>query len=219
MALQDLHRAERPAEALRLERAEVGRRQPAAEHRVDVAHVVARLHQAQAELGVLADAPLRPAADRLERVPAHQRHRAVLDDRVPLVAVMHADAEEAVELPVRHAPERGALEVAVRLRRLHDRDGGVGEMPGEPREPAAVDRVVGVDDADHLGARVGLAQREVERAGLESGPLRQVEEAEAGTRAARSAPRPAATAARRGCCCRRRSLRSSGSRAAPANPG
>jgi hypothetical protein len=39
--------------------------------------------------------------------------------------------------------------------------------------------IVRVDDGDHLGPRVGLAQREVERAGLEARERVDVEEAEA----------------------------------------
>jgi hypothetical protein len=62
----------------------------------------------------------------------------VLDDRVALVAVMHADAEEAVEFPVRHAPERARGKVAMRLRRLDYGDAGIAEVRDEPAQPLRV---------------------------------------------------------------------------------
>ena len=67
VGLEDLHRAERPAEALRLERLEIGGRESAAEHLVDVAHLMPGRHQAQSEFRVLADAPFAPSAHLLER--------------------------------------------------------------------------------------------------------------------------------------------------------
>src|SRR5690606_6460808 len=115
--LENLHRAERPARALRLEGLEVGRREPLAEHRIDVARLVAGVHETQTQFRVFADAPFRPAAGRFERGATHQRHGAVLDDGIALVAMMHADAEKTVELPVAHALEGAVLEIAVRLRR------------------------------------------------------------------------------------------------------
>ena len=148
---------------------------------VDVTRVVALLDQAQAELGVLADAPLGPAADLFQRAPTHHGHGAVLDQRVALVAVVHADAEEAVELPVAHALEGLALPVAVGLRRLHDGDLGLVEVRHQAGQPVGIDHVVGVDDAHHLGARIGDLEAVVERAGLEAGPVGEVEEAEART--------------------------------------
>src|SRR5690606_39405139 len=113
----DLYRALRPPAALLAERREVVGRQALAHHAIDVDGRPAAFHQAQAELGILADRPFGPLAVLAQRARAHQRHRAVLDDRVAFVAMVHADAEEAVVLVVHHAAERLALPVAVRLRR------------------------------------------------------------------------------------------------------
>ena len=178
MGLEDLHRTERPAEALRLDGGEVRRREPATEDVIDIAGFVAELDQAQAEFGILADAPFRPAADFLQCPAADERHRAVLDQGVALVAVVHADAEEPFELPVAHALEEAVLEVAVRLRGLHHGHlGAVEEVRHEAGEPVGFDDVVGIDHADDLGTRIRLLEGEIERPGLEPGPLRQVEEA------------------------------------------
>src|SRR6187402_3523170 len=89
-----LHGAKRPAVALRLESFEVGGRESAAAHGIDIAGFVIRVHQPQTEFGILADAPLRPSALHRKRRLADERHRTVLNYRVALVAMMHADAEK-----------------------------------------------------------------------------------------------------------------------------
>ncbi len=103
----------------------------------------------------------------------------MLDDGVALVAVVHADAEEAVVLPRCHAAEAVVLEVAMRLRALHHGHFRVVEIARERGQPIGAYLVVGVDHRHHVGTRVGFLQAEVQRAGLEARPWLQVEEAEA----------------------------------------
>ena len=137
------------------------------------------MHQAQAEFRVLADGPLRPAAGAFQRRTPDHRHGAVLDDRVALVAMVHADAEEAVVLPRGHAAERVLLELAVRLRALHHGHLGIVEIAGERGQPVGAHLVVGVDHRHHVGFGRGFLQAEVQRAGLVTRPRFQVEETEA----------------------------------------
>ena len=140
---------------------------------------VALLHQAQAKLGVLGDAPGRPAAQLLHQVAAHQGHGAVLDDGVVLVAQAHADVEEAGIFPVQHLLEAVALPVAMVLRRLDVGDLAVVEVRHQRLQPVRPHHVVAVDDADDPGVGRGLGQHVVQRAGLEALHDVEVEEAEA----------------------------------------
>ncbi len=92
--------------------------------------------------------------------------------------MVHADAEEAVVLPVGHAAECVVLAIAMRLRALHDGDLRIVEITGERAQPVAAHFVVGIDDGDDLGARIGFLEPEVQRAGLEARPRIEVVEAE-----------------------------------------
>src|SRR3569832_243213 len=94
-------------------------RETLAEHLVDVDRIITLREQAQAEFRVLADAPLRPALHVGQRGLADQGHGAVLDAGV---AVHHADAEEAGELPIDHFLESFAFPLAMVLRRLYEGD-------------------------------------------------------------------------------------------------
>src|SRR6516225_2923643 len=83
---QDLDPAEAPAETLALQGLEGERHDPVAERLVDVQAGPPGAQDPQRELGVLGDAPLVPSADRLERTPADEPHRAGEDRAVALVA-------------------------------------------------------------------------------------------------------------------------------------
>ena len=179
MHLEDLHRAVGPAIALLLEVEEGVRHQAATIAARRVAGLVPRLHDRQAELGVLGDAPFGPAAHLVEDVATHQGHRAVLDDRVALVARDHAEPEEAPVLRMRHRLEGAFAGVAVVLRSLHDGDTGIVEGRHEIAEPVVLDQVVAVDHGHDRRVRRGVAQREVERPSLEAFERIHVEEAEA----------------------------------------
>ena len=168
MRLHDLHGAVSPAEALLLVAGEMVGRQAVAEALAAVHGAIALLHQAQAQLGVLGDAPGRPAAQLLHQVAAHQGHRAVLDDGVVFVAQAHADVEEAGIFPVEHFLEAVAGPVAVVLRRLHVADLGVVEMRYHGLQPVRPHHVVAVDDSDHLGVGCGLGQHIVQCTSLEA---------------------------------------------------
>ncbi len=180
VVLENLHGAERPAEALRLQGLVVRGCEPAAEGLVDIAQLVAFFQQAQAQFGVFADAPFGPAAYVLQRLLAHQRHGAVLDQRVALVTVMHAGTEKALEFPVAHAAEEVVLPITMRLRCLHHGDLILCEMRHQHGQPVRRYNVIGIDHADDFCARIGLLQREVQSAGLETRPLRKMEETEVG---------------------------------------
>ena len=175
--LHDLDGALSPALALLLEGEEGVGREAATHHHVHIAQRVALIHQAQGEFRVLADGPFRPLALQ-QRLGAHQRHGAVLDDGVALVAVVHADAEEAVVLVVHHPPEGVAAPAPVGLRRLHHGGVRIIEVAHHILQPATHHHVVGIHHADDLGIGRRLRQPVVERASLEAGPLGQVEELE-----------------------------------------
>ncbi len=118
------------------------------------------LQHGQAEIGVLDDGVARPAAGGFERGAADQAHRAVHDDGVELVALNHADIEEAGIFGVHGAMHQRAVAVAMVLRRLHEADARIGEQRHEILEPVRLDHVVGIDDADDLGVRRGVRERE-----------------------------------------------------------
>ena len=158
VALHDLHGAIGPAEALRAVAGEAVRREPMAEGLLDIDRLVALGEDAQAELGVLADAPLGPAAQLVEERAADERHGAVLDDGVRLVAQDHAEVEEAGTFPVGRFLEEALSAVAMVLRALHDADLRVGEMGCRGLEPIGAHDVVAVDHADDLGRRIASAE-------------------------------------------------------------
>src|SRR4051794_23443049 len=122
VALKDLHRAIGPAKSLSLIRREAVRHKALTEAVRHINRFIAGFEQAEAEFGVFGDAPLAPAADFDQRRLADQRHGAVLDDRVALVPLDHADLEEALVFPVAHGLEGVAAPVAIVLRRLDEAD-------------------------------------------------------------------------------------------------
>ena len=178
VVLQDLHRAIGPAVALLAIGLEAVRHQPAAIALLGVDRPMARLEQAQAELGILGDAPFGPAAGLRQGGLPDQRHGAVLDDGVLLVPGLHAEIEETGILPEAHPLEEVLVAVAVVLRRLHQGHLRVGEMRRQVAQPARLHQVVAVDRGDHLGLGIGDGEREVQCPRLEAGPFRQVIEAE-----------------------------------------
>ena len=150
VAFQNLHRAIGPAEALALIAGETVGRQAKAKTAVHVDGLPAADHQAQAHLRILANAPFGPVADLVHRFAADQRHGAVLDDRVALVALHHADVEEAGIFPVDHFLEGVAAPVVMVLRRLHEADFLAVEIRRQAFQPVRFDQVIGIDHADDL---------------------------------------------------------------------
>ncbi len=130
--------------------------------------VPAVLEQCEAEIGVLADGVARPAAGSLERRAPNQAHGAVHDDGVELVALHHADVEEAGIFAVHGVVHQAARAVAVILRRLHQGDVRVAELRHQVLEPVGLHHIVGVDDADHFGIGRGVRLRQPQCAGLEA---------------------------------------------------
>src|SRR5688572_32060585 len=128
MAFRDGHGAIGPAVALLAIGLEAVGHQALAVALLGIDRAVAVLEQAQAELGILGDAPFAPAADLRQRRLADQGHGAMLDDRVLLVPGLHAEMEEAGILPEAHALEEILVRVAIILRRLHQRDLGIREI-------------------------------------------------------------------------------------------
>ena len=133
--------------------------------RVGVVDLPAVLEHGEAEIGVLDDGVARPAAGGIERGAADQAHGAVHDDGVGLVALDHADVEEAGIFAVHGVVHERALAVAVVLRRLDHADLRIGEGRHEVLEPVGTHHVVGIDDADDLGvaARYARAQAAARR--------------------------------------------------------
>ncbi|MNC11981.1 hypothetical protein D3C75_596920 [compost metagenome] len=87
--------------------------------------------------------------------------------------------EEAFVFGVAELLEQRFVLVAVVLRRLHHGDLRIGEVRHHVLEPVAFDAVVGVDHRDHLSVGSGVLQHVVQRAALEAGQRRDVEELEA----------------------------------------
>ena len=129
------------------------------------------LSHPQRGLGVLADAPLVPAADRGQRAAAEQPHRADERHRVALVARRHVGQVERLVGVDAGGVVGAALEVAIALEGLQEADGGVGEVGHGLAQVVRLHEVVGVDQADDLRTRIGvLAQRQVARARLVTRP-------------------------------------------------
>ena len=83
------------------------------------------------------DGVARPAAGGFERGAPDQAHGAVHDDGVDLVALHHADVEEAGIFGVHGAVHRRAVAVAMVLRRLHQADARIGEQRHQVLSQAA----------------------------------------------------------------------------------
>ena len=88
-------RSEALAQGLAVQALEVDRHQPAAERPVDVKRSISFLQDPQTGFGIFGDAPLIPAADLFEHRLADQAHRSGKDDGITLVALHHAELEEA----------------------------------------------------------------------------------------------------------------------------
>ncbi len=100
------------------------------------------------------------------------------DDGVGLVALDHADVEEAGIFAVHGVVHERALAVAMVLRRLDHPDLGIGEGRHQVLEPVRTHHVVGIDDADDLGVVRGVGEREAQRAGLVARDIVFVDELE-----------------------------------------
>ncbi|MEJ1969874.1 MAG: hypothetical protein WDN03_14750 [Rhizomicrobium sp.] len=102
----------------------------------------------------------------------------MLDDGVVLVALDHADLEEAAIFLIGHRLEDAFARVAVVLRPLDQGDFGRGEERQRPAQPERFDLVVAVDHRDIDRCGIGQPKRLVERPGLEPDHVVVVEEAE-----------------------------------------
>ena len=96
----------------------------------------------EAEVGILANRVARPVAARLQRLAVDQAHRPVHDDAIGLVAIDHADVEEAGIFAVHGVVHQRAVAVAMLLRRLHQADARIGENRAMPRRMSALSNVV-----------------------------------------------------------------------------
>ena len=168
MLVDDLHAARSPAVALLLVILEGIRQQPMAITTVGVMLEPTLFEDREAEIGILADRILGPAAGILQRRAAHEAHRAMGDDGVGFVAQHHADIEEAGIFGVHRAMQGGTVAVAVILRCLHEADARIGEGGNQILQPIRIDDVIGIEHADDLGFRRGMLQRDPEREGLEA---------------------------------------------------
>ena len=62
---------------------------------------------------------------------ADQGHGAVLDDRIALVAVVHANPEKSVVLPIHHLAKQVPAPVTMRLWRLNHAGVRIVEVAGQ----------------------------------------------------------------------------------------
>ena len=116
---------------------------------------------------------------RSSRFASHERHRAVLDDRVALVARDHADVEETAVFRMAHRLECAFRRIAIILRSLHDAGAGVGERRRQVAQPLGAHDVVGIDHADDGGIGRRALEREIQGTRLEAVERCHVEELEA----------------------------------------
>ncbi len=137
-----------PPESLLLQAVEVERHQPLAVCSRVVDAAVAGAEHAQRCLGVLGDALLVPAADRVERRAPDQPHRAAEDDRVAVAARDHRDVEEVAKAVEETAQISVVAPFAIVLRRLHERDRGIVEISDRVAQPLRMHLVVGIHDAE-----------------------------------------------------------------------
>ena len=160
----DLHGTVGPAEALVLVIGERVGDQTLAIAVGKIGRLVALLENAQTEFGVLGDAPFAPTADLGQHRAAHQRHGAVLDDRIAFVAGDHADIEKAAIFCVAHRLEGVLAAVPVVLRCLHNGDLRALEARHQIAQPVGIDDVVTVDHRNDLRAIRRARQRIIQGA-------------------------------------------------------
>src|SRR5260370_9034072 len=84
----------------------------------------------EAGVSVLTGRVARPTAGGLERGPSNQAHGAVHNDGIGLVALDHADIEEAGIFAIHGGVHNAAITVSVILRCLHKRHARIVEGPG-----------------------------------------------------------------------------------------
>ncbi len=101
------------------------------------------------------------------------------DDGVVLVALDHANVEEAGVFAVHHVVHQAALAVAVVLRRLDQPDRGINEHWDQILEPVHMHDVIGVQHADDGRVGRGVHAGQAQRAGLEAGQGLGIDEFEA----------------------------------------
>ncbi len=178
MLLDDLEAAIGPAMALLAERLVGVRQQTEAVTLVGVVGDPAILDNGKTEVGVLADGVAGPAAGHVHGGAADQAHGAVNDDGIVLVALDHADVEEAGILAIHDVVHQRLAAVAVILRRLNQADARIGKRRHQVLQPVGRHHIVGVDHADDLGVGRGAGHRDLQRARLEALHLLGIDEHE-----------------------------------------
>ena len=100
------------------------------------------------------------------------------DDGVRLVALDHADIEEAGVFAVHDVMHDAATAVAMILRRLYHPDLWVGKGGHQIFEPVRPHHIIRVDDADDLGVGSGMCEGKPQGAGLIAADIVLVDELE-----------------------------------------
>ena len=155
------------------------RQQAVAVAMVGVMGQPAMLDDGKPEIGILANGVAGPAAGHVHRRAADQAHRAVHDDGVLLVALNHADIEEARIFAVHDVVHQRTVAVAMILRRLHEANARIGEHRHQILQPVRLDDIVRIDDADDLGIRGRALHGDAQGARLEALNLLGIDELEA----------------------------------------
>ena len=101
------------------------------------------------------------------------------DDGVFLVALNHADIEEAGIFAIHDVMHQRTVAVAVILRRLHKADAWIGEYRNQVLQPVRSHDIVRIDNADDLGIHGSSLHGDAQGAGLEALDLLRVDELEA----------------------------------------
>ena len=139
---------------------------------------VSGLENTQAQLGIFCDAPLSPPANLVHGLAANHAHRAVLDDRVVLIALNHPNTKEAIVFLVQQPLEQAFVGIAVILWGLHDANFFVGKTRQHSLQPIRVDLIIAIDHANECRRRVSQFKRLVQCASLEALHVLEMIEAE-----------------------------------------
>src|SRR5438034_8826858 len=139
----------------------------------------AEFQDGEAEVSVLTDRVARPTARGLERGPSNQAHGAVHNDGIGLVALDHADVEEAGIFAIHGGVHDAAITVSVILRCLHKRHARILESRDEILEPVGMHYIIGIEHADDLSIGSRVRQSKVQGTGFEAFELLHVDKFEA----------------------------------------
>src|SRR5437899_1290417 len=100
------------------------------------------------------------------------------NDGICLIALNHANVEEAGVFPIHGVMHEAAIAISMVLRRLHHSNLGVDEGRHEVFEPVGTYHVIGIDHGNKLGVSSGMRERETQSTGFEAADIVVMQELE-----------------------------------------